>query len=290
MSYEWQQSLLSKIPINSYSVDDYRRFISAHLQFLGYLCQISLERVNNAIQSFSNSYFVSAQLLPELVFESKISENIRRTQINTFTSLIRQLMLLREIMHGNKIFSFYASNYRYIFLSGVDITLAQPMIYDDECSCEFHRNCTSSTIFKGLRMGCVPTEALFSSTLECFYDEQCLQLLKNRTLNSVNTNVKMKTLNSSLTSRYSSNTTTVNDLIQELFIETWSMSTNFSSYFQQCSPSQCTRTHIRQANIFNSIALLIGLSGSLTIILKWFCPLLIQIFFKIYHNRVTPAH
>jgi hypothetical protein len=107
-------------------------------------------------------------------------------------------------------------------------------------------------------------------------------------------NVTINPLNSSLPSQYSWNRTIVDDLVKQLFIEIWKRPINYTSYFAQCLPLQCTYTYVEQANLFYSITALMGLSSGLTVILQWLCPILIKLVWKIlrrrYNNAIVPQN
>jgi hypothetical protein len=104
----------------------------------------------------------------------------------------------------------------------------------------------------------------------------------------------IKPLNSSLSSQYSWNKTIVDDLVKQLFIEKWKTSINYTKYFYQCSPLQCTYTYVQRANLFYSITALMSLSSGLTVILKWLCPIVIKLAWKIvrrrYNNSIVPQN
>ncbi|CAF1517560.1 unnamed protein product [Adineta ricciae] len=71
---------------------------------------------------------------------------------------------------------------------------------------------------------------------------------------------------------------TIDELISNLFIEKRFVVPNYSLYYQQCSPSSCSYNYIQQINILYTITLVLGFQGGLTIVLKWICPKLIQMF------------
>jgi hypothetical protein len=179
-------SIIFKNFVKSYEVEDYRRFIPAHLKLLLDLCQISINHVKESILSLLSSYFVSARLLPEDVFNSRLNSLINETFTIVSTTLVRQLTLIRTMLHGNRLASAYGTNFKYILSTNPPKSvLAEPMIYNDSCSCDIQMNCSSPTMFKGLHMGCLPSESLFVSTLECFYDNECLTLMKSQLPNAV---------------------------------------------------------------------------------------------------------
>ncbi|CAF1393711.1 unnamed protein product [Adineta steineri] len=130
-------------------------------------------------------------------------------------------------------------------------------------------------------MGCTPSESLLASTLECFYDQSCINLIQ--TMAGYNKNITPIPLNIT-NSRFLVNTTVMN-LINDLFIEKWSTIMNYSSYFNRCSPMICSYTYIQQLDSFYTLIYLLGLYGGLTIILKWISPKIVYFINKIYQRR-----
>ncbi len=94
-------------------------------------------------------------------------------------------------------------------------------------------------------------------------------------------NMTIEPLNPKFRSQYLWNRTTVDDLMKNLFIETWKSTINYTNYFIQCSPLQCTYSYVEQANLFYSITSLMSLSSGLTLILVWLCPIVIRLIWKI---------
>ncbi|CAF3323049.1 unnamed protein product, partial [Rotaria sp. Silwood2] len=83
ISNEWQIGFTSDLVSNLsiYARIDYRRFLSAHLQFLTGLCEHSIQSVNNSIDQFLSSLFVTAQLLPETDFHKRLDLLIEQITI-----------------------------------------------------------------------------------------------------------------------------------------------------------------------------------------------------------------
>ncbi len=279
---------------------DYRRFLSAHLQFLTGLCQLSTQSVNNSIDQFLSSLFVTSQLLSEMVFDARLNSIIEENKSNAPTTFTRLLLLIRNINHGNAIISSYGSNFEYtISLDSLihnSFTHTQAIIYDNNCSCGLHQNCTSQANFirtnpsatvsiKGLKMGCTPSESFLASTLECFYDSSCINLIQEYTshTNNINSTYSHIPLSTNM-SRFLINTT-ISELINNLFIEKWKTTINYSSYFEHCAPLVCSYTYIQKLNSLYTMTLLFGLHGGLTIVLDWICPMIIQIINKVYQHR-----
>ncbi|UJR29494.1 hypothetical protein I4U23_010707 [Adineta vaga] len=283
--------------LSSYSQNDYRRFLSSHLQFLERLCQLSHQTVNISIQQFLSSLFFTPELLPEEIFNQRLHSIIEQTKSKTPKTFNRLFFLIRSINHGNAMISTYGTNFQYY--NPWDISFKQyvptrALIYDNNCSCGLSSSCIIQANFidqnsleiipiQGLKMGCLPSESFRFSTFECFYNQSCIQLIQYY-LNITNTSHSFSVLSSTNKSRFSINTN-IDKLIDELFIEEWNIIINYSSYFSQCLPMICSYNYIQQYDILYSITMLFGLQGGLTIVLQWICPKLIQIIYRIYRYK-----
>ncbi|CAF1633602.1 unnamed protein product, partial [Adineta steineri] len=296
-SEQWRINLTVGLAANLsiYARRDYRRFLSAHLQFLQGLCQLSMNAVNNSINQFRTSLLVTSELLSEINFNQTLESLMEQSKSNAPTTFRHLLFLIRTINHGNAFMSTYGTTFEYIVSKDTTDTFYAPtraLIYDDECSCGLCSNCTTQANFiisnspkiisipiKGLKIGCTPSESFRASTLECFYDSSCINLIHQYT-NYSNSHEPL----SIMKSRFSINTK-IAELIDNLFIEQWSNKTNYTSYFEQCLPSYCSYTSAQKFNLLNIITLLLSLQGGLAIILKWTCPKIVRIASKINDYR-----
>ena len=132
----------------------------------------------------------------------------------------------------------------------------------------------ASLTLPGIVVSCSPTESLMKSTLECFFDETCLNAIifyMNHSKISLNSRT---ILNES--SRYSPQTT-VEILINELFIEQWITNISYVEYFQQCHPSFCQYSIEKRHNSAYILTTLLSLYGGLTITLRILIPIVIKL-------------
>jgi hypothetical protein len=275
--------------------------LSAHLQFLSGLCNLSIQAANDSVNQFLSSPFVTAYLLPQTIFRVQIDLLVERSKANAPAMFTRLLSLIWSTNHGNAIITAYGTNFEYIApyynLSDTSSVITQPVKYDNECSCALTANCTTDAGFietnaseivriKGFKIGCTPSESFLVSTLECFYDLSCINLIQQY-INTINTDNYTTTIPLSFSanmSRFSMNTTII-DLARDLFIENWSTTINYPSYFDQCSPISCSYTYVQQLNSLYTITILLGLYGGLTFVLKWICPNIMYLVAKIYQFR-----
>ncbi len=130
-------------------------------------------------------------------------------------------------------------------------------------------------------MGCTPSELFHASTLECFYDSSCIDLICTNHTKSTYSPIPLYTN----VSRFFINTT-IAQLINDLFIETWKTTINYSSYFEHCPPLVCSYTYTQKLNSLYTLTLLLGLQGGLSLVLEWICPKIVRMLVKIYQRRM----
>ena len=132
-------------------------------------------------------------------------------------------------------------------------------------------------VFKGIVFGCLPIDGLRQSTLECLYNSTCLQLLAD----FLNMSNIPDALNRSVASRfYPISTTTIGELIDEFFIETWQNSSNYSEYYSSCSPSSCEYSYETRSSLLYILTTFLGLYGGLTVGLKFIVWYSLKIYWK----------
>ncbi|CAF3702089.1 unnamed protein product, partial [Adineta steineri] len=135
---------------------------------------------------------------------------------------------------------------------------------------------------------CYTTEALLRSTLECFYNQTCIDQLQIYLLPPVLKNVTA--LDSSLPSQYSEDST-IEYLLNNLMIEEWNSIQMYDRYYDECQPIECTYTINTRNNILYVMTTLIGIIGGLTRVSKILVPILVKIIvycFRKWRNTVVP--
>jgi hypothetical protein len=103
-------------------------------------------------------------------------------------------------------------------------------------------------------------DGLRQSTFECLFDDTCL----NRLTTLINYPTNLLPLNRSQLTRYSFNTTLIGTIIDQLFVELWSNSSNYTAYFSQCAPLTCDYSYVERNDIVYIITTILGLYGGLT--------------------------
>lgn len=187
--------------------------------------------------------------------------------------------------------------------------IARTFIKDNRtCSCDTSSQCTRSQGFfcqtvackqgnalptwpiLGLNIGCFPIDSILLSTLECFFNQSCIQMLIHlrlydfdRVYLPVNiTNITALNLNRP--SRFFPNTT-FETIISQLFVENWTTRADFLEHYHHCQPKFCTYTFIERYQPVFIITSVIGLMGGLTVVFELFVPVFVQIVLRVFRRR-----
>ncbi|CAF4216687.1 unnamed protein product, partial [Adineta steineri] len=170
--------------------------------------------------------------------------------------------------------------------------------YDNDCSCGKSTSCTHpqgfyctkedcglrsskpSHTIPGMVLSCLAVDSLLASSLQCFYNASCLKMIiRERSFQTNPSKIDPRVANiTPLNPRFdrrSSPNTTLDNIVSRLFIEDWTNTTNFSSYYHQCAPYQCTYTYEQRFNRVYIVATVFGIIGGLSVALKIFIPLLV---------------
>ncbi|CAF3731251.1 unnamed protein product [Adineta steineri] len=145
-----------------------------------------------------------------------------------------------------------------------------------------------NALLSGFYVGCYTTEALLRSTLECFYNQTCIDNLQIYL--SSRSPMYVTALDSSLPSQYSEYST-IENLLNNLMIEEWNPTQMYDRYYDECQPIECTYTIITRNNILYVITTLIGIIGGLTRVSKILVPISVKIIvycIRKWRNRVVP--
>lgn len=255
-----------------------RQFLVAQLSLLASYCTLIDETVNISLTLFLRQQFITAQVLTTNQFFDQINTAIDIFLPSMSLSLRHSLDYIQAITHGNTIMSTYLSNWRFIPSSVVSSsTIHTRPVWYGNCSCARSMECSlpmtiDNISFSGLFIGCLPSSALLQSTVECFYNETCLNALHFALFDSV----RMISLPASINmSSYFAPSASVRSLFNELFIERWFRQYDYEAFFRTCTVQKCTYTYTQRAGIVYVVTTTIGLFGGLTIVLRLLCPLLI---------------
>ena len=279
--------------------------LSNHFRMLSSFCALSSQTIQNAINAFMSSAFVTVEVLTRTQFNDQIGavlknliEQIPINFRNPFTHIINTL-------RANQLTHLFLSNWMIAFSSATEnyILSNKPLTYNNgTCTCAtadgsscwwpltfLSDNQTNLTI-PGLRGGCLPVDGLRQSTLECLYDERCLATIRSL-INTTFTPSIPAPLDHKSTTRFPSHSTAVGAMIDQLFVEEWINASDYSSYYQQCAPHDCRYTSVEHETVLYMITSLLGLYGGVTLCLRMFVISAFKLldWISIWHRTRNPT-
>jgi hypothetical protein len=194
--------------------------------------------------------------------------------------------MVRGTIESNALLSALSTNYRLRLQYGHTFGNIRPtaQIYDN-CSCASSSACTEQSYIynhpnmttllnvPGFYTGCYVIESLLQSTLECLYNQTCINELRTHFRSS---SLTVEALNSSLPSQYLENST-IKELLDQLMIEKWIPLQMYDRYYNECQPAQCTYTVDTRNDAIYIVTATIGIVGGLVQILKIIVPRLVKL-------------
>jgi hypothetical protein len=142
----------------------------------------------------------------------------------------------------------------------------------------------------GLRISFFPVNSVLLSTLECFYNASCIQMLLDWRLFEIADVYRpfvlnVTPLNPNLPIQYKP-TTTLDVAISRLLVEDWNVKTSVAAHYDQCKPSICTYTYVARLGPFYVATSVLGLLGGLSVVLR----LTVPVFVRIIMHKVQRRH
>ena len=170
------------------------------------------------------------------------------------------------------------------------VSVLQTMFNTHTCDCIRKFTCTEQIILTinttmilpvpGWYMGCSLIDSLLHSTLECYYDQMCIDSIYAAhmvwTWFPIPWNISaprpgpLNTTRATM-SRFSTNTT-IRDCIKKLLVDDWHVETNFTAYYEECQPIQCSYTEGVRKNFISVVTTIIALLGGLMTVLNILVP------------------
>ncbi|CAF0797767.1 unnamed protein product [Adineta steineri] len=292
ISPEWIHYMKESTNEKSLNYFDYRLVSTNYFQLLSLFCEQAKETIDNALEIFLRTEFISSQVLTQESFENQINSSIEIWKLTTTNTFKRTIQLIQRIYQGNQLIS--------SILTGTFVVDENSEIYVSSeklkgCNCILSSSCNLTLEIYGFSggsfylsnpypvsnifYGCYPTQSLFVSKLECFYNLSCMLEIHEYIGTSVPFN--FSALNQSL----SQPNETIEMIINRLMVDKWLPTVSFSSYYEKCAPLSCTYEYDGRNNIFISITTIISIFGGLSLALKLLIMISLEFINKIFSNN-----
>ena len=306
----WAYYIANSARLADYEQADIRVRATGPFSVLATLCNLSRVAIEDAVKRLLGSTLISKQVMAKSEFDRQMNATIARFQENTPVQFSSRLRFVSDLMYGNTFVSNYNFNwYWWTTPNSSSITVPVRAVTRKEgCSCGTRSDCsepggifqsyTDRFVFPvpGWNVSCSAMNTLAGSTLECFYNQTCIDLLKHYA-NTINTNftdfpLNQSSLSSSKPSRFNAYTA-LKDIISDFFIEEWQVDLAYPQFYNKCEPTFCSYNIEQRHNLLYVFSHILSLYGGLTVSLRFIVPYIITLASKISHrcrmNRVAPV-
>ncbi|CAF4032982.1 unnamed protein product, partial [Adineta steineri] len=238
-------------------------------QALYTLCVLVDETISNRLSQFYSNQYVSASVISSNIFQLQTKALISQFISSTTNDFLLSFNMIRKTTQSNALLSGQLTNYRFYFDESNYNVFTKSVRYGD-CTCSSSATCinqytvinypnfTKMFPLPGLYTGCYIIESLLQSSLQCFYDQACVDNLKIY-LGSP-TFINVTALDILLSSQFLANST-IADVLDQLMVEEWKNSSMYENYYGECQPSRCSYTVTSKNSVIYIVTTLIGLIG-----------------------------
>ena len=260
---------------------DFRIAAIGQFQLLTSFCELANRTITDALNLFDTNQFISVSILPSMILVSRAQSIVNTFTNITVSSFRRQLQLMQAAIQGNQVLTADINNFYLNVTETLRVDIVPTYVINTDgtlCWCTVQNDCmeligffdynasmnTRELLFNvpGLVFGCFPLDSLSFSSLECFYNQSCLnQILAHLPSSNITA------LNFIEASHFHRNST-IGDLLNEMFIEDWISNISYSSYYTACASSFCTYTYMGRANLRYIYITIFGLFGGLKVIFR----------------------
>ena len=273
---------------------DFRNLGSLMFQGIQSLCELSQATIENSLEQLYSSHFVSALLVSEKLFRIEVNGLVEQFVASTTNTFALSLLTIRDITQANALLSAMLTNYELVAHTDSSYVAVGERKYDNGCDCRFSSQCTtqlrididgsdtSAWFVPGFYYGCYILEGLRQSSLECLYNQSCLNELINHLPSHDWTDVTP--LDPSTSSRFDANTP-FGKIVDELLVDAWNWTITYDHYFDQCQPKECSYIVTQRNDVITIITTVISLTGGLMTALKLIMPIIINAVFYSFGRR-----
>ncbi|CAF1183481.1 unnamed protein product [Adineta steineri] len=293
LSARWVRYIQDSITTNFLPYNDYRFIGPIHFQSLIMLFEQAKQTIDNALEVFLTTKFITLQAISQQSFNSQINSFIddwKLTTVNTFKATIQ---MIDQANQGNQLIN-GLFNVRHELDTYRKTVLLHPET-PYYCNCIVSSSCHSTSgiywphedlldhpllySIPNFFIGCYLLESLSVSTLECFYSLSCM-LTIHKHLNSSET-FNFSALNSNL-NLYNE---PIGIIVDRAMIDKWLVNISFSSYYKTCAPLSCTYQYEDRNNLFVIILTVASIFGGLSLGFQFLLLVGLQFINKIMTNN-----
>lgn len=267
-----------------YYGDEIRLFGASIFSIIRIFCQMMTTLIHDQLSSLAETILTTRLLMHTQVFRTKF-----KSVEEQFISLITNQFLIttKNVQDSNNadvIYSALTTNGFFYMSTNPTIPVSKTRRYNN-CSCNIRADCKANAVIRdegvgdiiqtipGVYIGCYIFNALQSSTLECFFNKSCTDIL--RSYLDISSDANFSVLDADQLIRFKTNST-FGDILTSLFVERWNWTSTFHGYYNSCQPSECTYTTASKNDAIFIITSVIALFGGLITAIKLITPIIIS--------------
>lgn len=276
-----------------------------HLQLIALWCQLANSTFVDKLAEFYATQFIAQYALGESMFNQQVQAFIDYFKTSTTSTFVRSLVNTRQIIQNNALMSGYRYNsffylitpHYFSFISNWSLHVAYNY-YPNEtgCICIASNTCSEPLFYgvyinykrvkfrtvPGLLIGCYIDDATLGSTLECYYNQSCLDTIHSQFRLPLSFNASA--LDLSNPSQFNTNSS-IGSLVAQLMVENWTNTSSHIAFYNKCQPSICIYSYEDKNDLLIIITTIMGLIGGLASVLK-IIVFLIVVFLHRYRRHV----
>lgn len=279
----WIKAVNMGITSNHYNSTDFRASGSAQFQALAGFCDFSKADISRGIATFDITTLISPKVLSEINVQSQTRASFDPFRLAAPSASQMQLNIISQMnkqflsgLQSNFYMQYYTeSSEPYVFINSV----SYEDVHGSSCNCFGIGDCHASAriygntseiltfTIPGFVVGCLPVSALLLSTLECLYNQTCVDTLISY-FPTNNTFTALEIVEKSLFVPNSA----VKSIVDHLMLEEWVIDVSYSKYYNQCAPKSCTYSKVERNGSVFILTKLISLLSGLVLVLMLLIP------------------
>ena len=250
---------------------DYQFNSGSHFRTLAMFCEQAKQMINSSLRNFLATPIVTRKAIRPALLQSQMDSLIADWKVVTIQEFTRTIELIRTTTSANQLM-----NRLNIFYQHDDYgqRIVEPRVYGT-CNCASFRTChTNLTIdnyvdifvIPNFFYGCYLLDALLISTLECFYDESCM----NQIDYFLDRSLKGSWTYPALDSNINLPSDTIESIVNQMMIVSWSSNVNSTIYYETCASKSCTIEYTGSIGYLTTLLFSAEVFGGLSIGVKLF--------------------
>ena len=281
VSNGWISSVSAGQATITISDKDFRSFGMNFFAALAAICSLAQTNVVESWQSFNRTTLATSDVVSREEFVSRTHSSFSQFKIDT-------------IFQFNLTFTFTQFLSQNMFLPKQNVDLAPANMVNgsartefflwsenrNSCSCMMDSLCRESVGFPSYEdkqlvfsipnvfRGCSIVQSVLISSLECFFNQSCLDAFQWQIISPQSVEVSILDANAT----HFEPQATIGELLRTLMIERWGESIQYDQYYEQCAPKLCSYSVRSKNSLLYVLVVAISLFGGLSITLKMITP------------------